>query len=122
MSTNMNIQVFGIPNCQSVKKARYWLSTHGLAYEFHDYKKLGIDEKHLKKWVLQLGLEVVLNKKGMTWRQLSKKEQEAIVDDDTAIQAMLTHTSLIKRPVIEFGTLHLCAGVNPMEWSNVIGL
>ena len=122
MSTQMKIQVFGIPNCQSVKKAREWFSTHGIAYEFHDFKKSGIDEKHLKKWVHQSGLDVVPNKKGMTWRQLTKQEQDAIVDDHTAIQAMIARTSLIKRPVIEFGKHHLCVGVNPQEWSNVIGL
>ncbi len=116
----MNIQVFGIPNCQSVKKARDWLSDQGMEYDFHDFKKAGIDEVHLKKWIAQVGLDVILNKKGMTWRQLPKEAQDAIVDEKTAIQAMILHTSLIKRPVISFGKRDLCVGVNPDAWSSVI--
>ena len=117
----MLITVYGIPNCGSVQKARTWLDVQELAYEFHDFKKSGIDEKHLKKWITQLGLEVVLNKKGTTWRQLPKKEQDAMLDDQAAVQAMITHPSLIKRPVIDFGKGRLCIGVNPEAWSNVIG-
>ena len=117
----MNIQIFGIPNCQSVKKARDWMSEQGVEYEIHDFKKAGIDELHLKKWIAQVGLDVILNKKGMTWRQLSKEEQGAIVDEKSAIQAMVLHTSLIKRPVIAFGEGNLCVGVNPDAWSSVIG-
>jgi Spx/MgsR family transcriptional regulator len=122
MSKQMSIQVFGITNCQSVKKARDWLKDKGVEYEFHDFKKAGIDELHLKKWITELGLDVILNKKGMTWRQLSKEDQDAIVDEKTAIQAMILHTSLIKRPIIEFGKRGICVGVNPEAWSSVIGL
>ena len=122
MNIDTKIQVFGIPNCQSVKKARDWLSSKGVDHEFHDFKKSGIDEKHLTSWITQVGLEVVLNKKGTTWRQLPKKEQDAMVDEQAAVQAMITHPSLIKRPVIDFGKGHVCIGVNPEAWSNVIGM
>jgi Spx/MgsR family transcriptional regulator len=97
----MTVKVFGIPNCGSVKKARTWLEENNIDVDFHDFKKLGIDEEHLNKWCNTLGWEKVINKRGLTWRGLDEKVKETISDQQTAVKLMLTHTSVIKRPVIE---------------------
>jgi Spx/MgsR family transcriptional regulator len=120
MSSKHKIKVYGIPNCQSVKKARTWIEAQGLEYEFHDFKKQGVPLGALKQWVKTLGWEVVLNKKGTTWRQLPDNERSEVLDAPSAIQAMSLHPSLIKRPVIEVEPQHLVIGVNPEEWTNVM--
>lgn len=94
------IKIYGIPNCDSIKKARKWLDANNLDYEFHDYKKLGAPEKNLKQWVKKFGWETVLNKRGTTWRKLSDDIKNNI-DETSAIQIMLGNTSAIKRPVLE---------------------
>lgn len=97
------IKVYGIPNCNSVKKALDWLKQHKIAFEFHDYKKLGVDKTTLKEWVSQVGREVLVNKKGTTWKALSDDIQQSIINDQTAIQLMLDKNSVIKRPIIVTG-------------------
>ncbi len=97
----MEIKIFGIPNCGSVKKAKTFFENQKMAYHFHDYKKQGIDEAHLKKWCNQFGWEKVLNRKGMTWRNLDDTIKLQITDQATAIKLMKDNTSTIKRPVIE---------------------
>lgn len=94
------IVVYGIPNCSSVKKTRTWFETSGVDYAFHDFKKLGIDETTLKHWLTAVPLNVLINKKGTTWRKLSAAEQASANDEASAIQLMIKHTSVIKRPVI----------------------
>lgn len=91
--------LYGIPNCDTIKKARKWLNDNGIDYEFHDYKKLGVPEKELKAWVKKLGWEILLNKRGSTWRKLDEKVKSS-VDEKTAIQIMLNNPSIIKRPVL----------------------
>jgi Spx/MgsR family transcriptional regulator len=95
--------LYGIPNCDTVKKARSWLDAAGLSYRFHDYKKAGIDAVTLKSWCDELGYEQVLNKKGTTWRQLDPALQENL-DQPKAIKLMQLHTSLIKRPLLDTGS------------------
>jgi arsenate reductase len=85
-----------------MKKARKWLDNNNLEYEFHDYKKLGVPEKNLKRWVKQAGWEVVLNKRGTTWRKLDDDIKNSI-DAESSIQVMLDNPSAIKRPVLEYG-------------------
>jgi Spx/MgsR family transcriptional regulator len=97
----MEVKIFGIPNCGSVKKARTFFEEKGIGYQFHDYKKLGIDEEHLKKWCEEFGWEKVLNRKGLTWRELDETLKNEIVDENTAIKLMKDNTSTIKRPVIQ---------------------
>ena len=94
------IVVYGIPNCSSVKKTRVSLDAAGINYAFHDFKKLGIDEATLKYWLSTLPLSTLINKKGTTWRGLSPAEQAMASDETSAIQLMMTHTSVIKRPVM----------------------
>ena len=96
------LKIYGIKNCNSMKKAFDLLNELGLAYEFHDYKKQGIDADTVKTWLDALGQDVVLNKKGTTWRKLTAEEQEnALASEDNLITALTTHTSLIKRPVLQ---------------------
>jgi arsenate reductase len=93
--------VYGIPNCNTVKKARTWLSDNGIDYEFHNFKKQGITAEKLQQWCTAFGWERVLNKKGTTWKKLSPAQQEAVIDAQSAIAVMLENTSAIKRPVVE---------------------
>ncbi|TKB98758.1 ArsC family reductase [Pedobacter cryophilus] len=99
----MKVKVFGIPNCGSVKKARTFLEENNIDYDFHDYKKEGISEEQLQKWCEEFGWETVLNKKGMTWRNLDEATKLAVQDQQSAIKIMKQQTSAIKRPVIESG-------------------
>ena len=93
--------VYGIPNCDTVKKALNWLNIHGLEYEFHNYKKHGITISKLQDWCKEKSWEAVLNKKGTTWKKLSPEEQQAINTQANAINFLVENTSAIKRPVIE---------------------
>lgn len=94
------LTLYGIANCDTIKKARKWLNDQGIEYQFHDYKKLGVDEKTLKNWIKQVGWEVLLNKRGTTWRKLDEATKES-VDEASAIQIMLDNPSIIKRPVLD---------------------
>ncbi len=95
------MHVYGIKNCNTVKKATDWLDDHGIAYTFHDFKKEGVSADKLTAWEKQLGWEPLVNKRGTTWRKLAPEEQQAVVDADSANALMQSHTSVIKRPVIE---------------------
>jgi Spx/MgsR family transcriptional regulator len=92
--------IYGIPNCNSVKKTREWLTTHGVDYQFHDFKKSGIDAVTLQEWLKAVPLDKLINKKGTTWRGLSAEQQAMANASETAIELMMAHTSVIKRPVV----------------------
>ena len=94
--------IFGIKNCDTMRKAFAWLDGHGVQYEFHDYKDSGIDLARLKSWSQQVGWETLLNTRGTTWRKLSPAQQ-AHLDEAKALRLMSQNPSLIKRPVIEHG-------------------
>lgn len=110
------IQFFGIPNCDTVKKARKWLEAKGIEYSFHDYKKEGADPAKLAEWVDAKGVDVVLNRRGTTFRQLSDADK-ADIDDAKAVRLMAQHPSLIKRPVVEFDG-GLLVGFKESEWED----
>lgn len=93
--------VYGIKNCNTVKKALDWLDEQNIEYEFHDFKKLGVSRLKLEEWASQVGWEVLVNKRGTTWRQLEPARQKAIVSLEEALKLMQEKTSVIKRPVIE---------------------
>ncbi|WP_353126231.1 ArsC family reductase [Parapedobacter pyrenivorans] len=95
------MHVYGIKNCNTVKKALTWLEDNAISYTFHDFKKEGISEEKLLTWENQIGWEPLVNKRGTTWRQLSSEEQTAVIDSDSANALMQAKTSVIKRPVIE---------------------
>lgn len=93
--------VYGIPNCNTVKKARTWLDEQGLAFVFHDYKKQGVPVDRLDAWIKQVGWEVLVNRQGTTWRQLDDATKAGVVDAASARALMLDKASVIKRPVVE---------------------
>jgi len=102
--------VYGIPNCNTVKKALDWLQLNEVAYEFHDYKKKGITAGKLKGWGKQVGWENLLNKRGTTWKQLDPAIQLTITSEEKAIDLMIEKTSIIKRPLIEKGEVVIALG------------
>ena len=110
----MTIQFYGIPNCDTVKKARSWLEANGIDYAFHDYKKEGADQARLAQWVDAVGWELLLNRRGTTFRRLPEADQ-AQIDRATAIALMAQHPSLIKRPVVEYPG-GLLVGFKDSEW------
>ena len=105
------ITLYGIPNCDTTKKAMSWLKKNKLDFSFHDYKQEGISKQKLEAWCNKLGWETIFNKRSTTWRELSEAEQKKIVDQSSAIKIMMQHNSIIKRPVIEYKT-KLIVGFN----------
>lgn len=98
------MKIYGIKNCNSMKKAFDALQQANIAYEFHDYKKLGIDADTLKTWIAQLGVETVLNKKGTTWKKLSEEQQQYTLENEhNLIEMLMANTSMIKRPILDTG-------------------
>lgn len=95
------MKVYGIPNCNTVKKARTWLEEHGKAYEFHDYKKQGVPEATLKAAMKQLGWEALVNRAGPTWRKLPDEVKSSVTSATSALAVMKEHSSVIKRPLLE---------------------
>lgn len=95
------IKLYGIPNCDTVKKARTWLAEQGVDFEFHDFKKQGLSAAQVQNWLAQSSWEQLLNRKGMTWRNLSEAEKAAVSDAASAQKLMLEKTSVIKRPILE---------------------
>lgn len=106
--------LYGIPNCDTVKKARVRLAGRGVDYTFHDYKKAGVDEAALDRWIARVGWEPLLNRAGTTFRKLSDADR-ADIDAAKARALMIAHPSLIKRPVVESGDT-LLVGLKPAEW------
>jgi arsenate reductase len=96
----MTVTMYGIKNCDTIKKARTWLEAHGVAYDFHDYKASGIDADTLRGWAKQVGWEVLLNRAGTTFRALADADK-ADLDEARAIALMVAQPSMIKRPVLE---------------------
>ena len=107
--------LYGIKHCDTMKKARAWLAEHQLDYAFHDYQRAGIDRDHLQRWCSDLGWEVVLNRKGTTFRKLPAALQTGL-DQAAAIELMLNQPSMIKRPVLETGT-HTLVGFTPAVYA-----
>ncbi|UUL81250.1 ArsC family reductase [Sphingomonas qomolangmaensis] len=115
----MTTTLYGIPNCDTVKKARAWLAEHGVAYHFHDYKKQGVDAARLAKWSEQVGWERLVNRAGTTFRKLPDADK-AVADADAAIALMVANPSLIKRPVVEYPG-GLLVGYSPEGFAAALG-
>lgn len=96
------IKLYGIANCDTMKKARQWLTDHGVEYEFHDYKKQGVNPVLLREWVAELGWEALVNRKGTTWRKLPESTRDTM-DEALALAVMEDQPSLIKRPILDTG-------------------
>ncbi len=97
------IKIYGIKNCNTVKKALDSLDEKGLKYQFHDYKKDGVDKAKLEELLKKFGHETLINRKGTTWRQLSKEEQDKVKDNKSALELMIQKPSIIKRPILDDG-------------------
>lgn len=108
----MTVTIYGIKNCDTMKKARAWLGAHGIEYRFHDYKTDGIDKVRLKGWAAKAGWEVLLNRAGTTFRALSEADKTNLTET-SAIALMLAQPSMIKRPVLETEDGRLLIGFKP---------
>jgi arsenate reductase len=115
----MTLTLYGIRNCDTVKKARAWLDAAGIGYDFHDYKTQGVDRALLEGWVARLGWEVVLNRAGTTFRKLPDADKAGL-DAARAVALMCAQPSMIKRPVVEAGET-LLVGFKPAEWETALG-
>jgi len=108
----MTITIYGIKNCDTMKKARAWLDGHGVAYDFHDYKTEGIAKDKLRQWSDELGWETLLNRAGTTFRKLPERDKEGL-NENRALALMLAQPSMIKRPVLDLGGGKILVGFAP---------
>jgi arsenate reductase len=116
---SMPITIYGIKNCDTMKKARAWLDKQGVAYDFHDYKTAGIDRERLERWVKKVGWEPLLNRAGTTFRKLPDKDKQ-VSDAKKAIALMLEQPSMIKRPVLDLGRDRLVVGFKPELYKDAV--
>ncbi len=114
----MSITIYGIKNCDTMKKARAWLDDHGARYEFHDYKSAGIDKTTLKRWSDELGWEVLLNRAGTTFKKLPDADRQGLTESK-ALALMLAQPSMIKRPVLDLGG-RLVVGFKPEVYAKEV--
>jgi len=110
------ITLYGIPNCDTVKKSRAWLAERGQAAAFHDFKKHGVPPEALARWMQAAGWDKLLNRRGTTWRQLDAATQAGVVDAASAGALMQAHPSLIKRPVVDWGE-SITVGFDANDWA-----
>jgi arsenate reductase (glutaredoxin) len=115
----MTLTIYGIKNCDTMKKARAWLDQKGAAYAFHDYKAAGIDRARLEAWAGKVGWETLLNRSGTTFRKLPEADREGLTEKK-AIALMLAQPSMIKRPVLDLGAGKLLVGFKPDQYASVI--
>ncbi|WP_066014390.1 ArsC family reductase [Endozoicomonas atrinae] len=111
------VTLYGIPNCDTIKKARRWLEGSGVEYRFHDYRKDGLQKDMLEQWAAELGWEELLNRRGTTWRKLPEEEKSAI-NAERAITLMLEQPAMIKRPLLDTGSQKLL-GFSEEQYSNL---
>lgn len=112
--------LYGIPNCDTTKKAIDWLKKKKISFEFHNYKELGISTEKLAEWCNKAGWEKVLNKRSTTWRELPTRQQQSVVGTESAIEIMKTHNSIIKRPVVEYREA-LLIGFDEKKYTELFG-
>ena len=117
MAHTTSLTLYGIPNCDTVKKARTWLGEHQLPYSFHDFKKQGLTGEQVLAWSRQLPWEQLLNKRGTTWRGLSADQQLSVTDAASAAALMAEHPSLVKRPVVAWPDGSLSVGFAEADWA-----
>jgi Spx/MgsR family transcriptional regulator len=113
------MKLYGLPNCGTVKKVRVWLDEKGISYTFHDFRKDGVSAELLRGWLKQVPREKLINRAGMTWRELPDEAKDAIQDDASALALMLKKPALIKRPVLERDGKILAIGFNKFDYENL---
>jgi arsenate reductase len=117
-SMTMKKTLYGIPNCDTVKKARTWLAEHGQEFDFHDFKKQGLSRETVAGWLEQVDWEILVNRKGTTWRKLSDERRAQVVDKAGALELMLENPSVVKRPVLE-GAGPLSVGFSAEQYGRI---
>lgn len=115
-ASSLAVTLYGIPNCDTVRKARTWLAEHGVAVQFHDFKKAGVPADQLAHWMDAAGWQTVLNKRGTTWRRLDAAAQAAITDAVSAAAWLQTQPSAIKRPVLRWPDGAITVGFDAADW------
>ena len=115
----MGITVYGITNCDTVKKARAWLAGEGIDYTFHDFRKQGVPEAELDGWLREAGWEKLVNRQGTTWRKLDDATKAAVTDAPSARRLMLAQPSVIKRPVVRWTTGETTVGFDAAKWASL---
>jgi len=113
----MSITLYGIPNCDTVKRARAWLQEQGREVAFHDFKKAGVPAERLEAWAGAVGWERLLNRQGTTWRKLDDALKDAVVDAASAKRLMRDQASVIKRPVVEWADGAITVGFDAADWA-----
>ncbi len=113
------MKLYGLPNCGTVKKVRLWLDEKGIVYTFHDFRKDGVTASLLRGWLAQMAFEKLINRAGMTWRELTPEAKAAVQDDASALNLMLTRPAVIKRPVLENDGKILAVGFNKHDYENL---
>ena len=119
MSIGSEVKIYGIKNCDTMKKARAWLDSHDVAYAFHDYKAAGIERTKLEAWAKEAGWETLLNRAGTTFKKLPDKDKDGVTEKK-AIALMLAQPSMIKRPVLELGGGKLLVGFKPEIYASSV--
>jgi arsenate reductase len=115
------IHLYGIPNCDTVKKARTWLNDHGVEAVFHDFKKEGVPQDLLPTWLAAVGRDKLINRAGPTWRKLDEAVKASVVDDASAVAVMVAHSSTIKRPVVVWADGVVTVGFKPEMFAQRLG-
>ena len=113
--------VYGIPNCDTVKRARAWLVERGVDHAFHDFKRQGVPRDRLARWLREAGRDRLVNRQGTTWRRLDAAAQARAGSDASATELLLDQPSLIKRPVVEWADGQLTVGFDPLAWAQRAG-
>jgi len=113
------VRIYGIRNCDAMKKAFRWMEERGIPYEFHDYGKLGVPRERLVAWCRALGWKTLLNTKGTTWRKLAPEARE-IATQSQAVATMVAHPSVIRRPLVDTGDGHLLVGFDPTLFESFV--
>jgi arsenate reductase len=111
------MRLFGIPNCDTVKRARAWLAQHDVEAQFHDFKKLGVPPEGLDRWIAAIGWQPLVNRQGSTWRKLEAAAQAAVIDVASARALMFAQPSVIKRPVVEWPGGAVTVGFDAVAWA-----
>jgi arsenate reductase len=112
----VTVTLYGIPNCDTVKRARAWLGEHGVEHVFHDFRKSGVPSEHLDAWIAALGWERLVNRSGTTWRKLDEATREQVTDAASAHALLRAQPSVIRRPVVEWGAGEPTVGFDADLW------
>lgn len=113
------VTLYGIANCDTVKKARRWMDEHGIEYRFHDFKRESLPVYELRRWMTIVGSSVLLNTRGTTWRKIEADQRASVTDDASAERLMTQWPSVIKRPVVDWGRDLITVGFDPKEFSSL---